>query len=106
MSPAIAANEFIAKLTPEERARLLGELVKICIEEGTIEKPRLVTDEKGLLKAYVINFFPPTTGPAPELTPEERAELQRRIDQRHEAVSQEEFIAEMRRLRKESRGRT
>jgi hypothetical protein len=106
MAAEASANELIASLTPEQRARLLGDLVRVCAEDGTIAKPQVVADENGRPFAYVVNFFPKTVAPGPTLTVDEHAELQRRIDRRHEAMTQDEFIAEVRRLRKSSSGTT
>src|SRR3982750_1773702 len=102
MASGTVADELIASLTPEQRARLLGDLVKICAGDGTIERPQVVADENGRPFAYVVNFFPKTQAPAPALSADEHAELQSRIDRRREALTQDEFIAEVRRLRKAS----
>ncbi len=105
MSSAVASAEALfSGMSPNERVQLLGSLIKICGEDGTIGRSHLVRDENGRLLAYMVDFFPPTKGPPPVLTAEEQAELKHRIDNRRTALSHDQFIAEVRRLRSETSG--
>jgi hypothetical protein len=54
------------------------------------------------IEVDMVDFFPPTKGPPPVLTAKEQAELQHRIDNRRNALSHDQFIAEVRRLRTEA----
>lgn len=100
MSSAIAsAEEIINQMSPDERVQVLGSLLKKCGDDGTIGRSKFVRDENGRLFAYMIDFFPPTQGPPPVLTAEEQADLKQRIDNRRSALSHDEFITEVRRLR-------
>lgn len=105
MSTVVASAEVLfSQMSPDERVQLLGSLIKICGQDGTIGKSHLVRDENGRLFAYMVDFFPPTKGPPPALTADEQAELKHRINNRHSALSHDQFIAEVRRLRSAASG--
>ena len=84
--------EGIRQMTAAERAQLLGELARmITADLGDRKEGAILTDHQG----KPVGLFVPVgagTPPPPPMTPAERAELQRRLDKRHEAVSYDEFI--------------
>lgn len=93
--------ESISSLPSGERKKVLRELLKLCYADGELQGPMLVTNDDDLFSGYVFAMFPRTQTPLPDLTEEERAELQRRYDNRHQAVSEAEFIARVRALARE-----
>src|SRR5437588_461566 len=83
--------EAIPQLTPAERAHLLGELARaVTADLGGKKEGAMLTDHRG----QPVGLFLPVgaEASAPPMSPAERAELQRRLDNRHEAVSYEEFL--------------
>lgn len=99
MVPAIV--EALRSISATDRLKLLRELVKLCFTDRSLDKPLQVMEEGDLFRAYVMVMFPRTKTPPPELTPEEEAEIQRRIANRHNAISHEEFVERVRRLIRE-----
>ncbi len=100
-NPAVSPSELLRSVSPAERLKLLRELVKLCFADRSLNKPLQVTDEKDTHVGIIAAMYPRTTKPLPVLTEEERIELQRRIDNRHNAMSEEEFLAAVRKRIKE-----
>jgi hypothetical protein len=84
--------EGIRQLTPAERAHLMGELARaITVDLGGKKEVAMLTDHCG----KPVGLFLPVNGESvapPPMSPADRAELQRRLDNRHDAVSYEDFI--------------
>ncbi len=86
--------EAIYHITPGERARLLGELAKVVAAESPAATAGMLTDDNGV----PVGLFLPVerNPPAPPLmTPEDRAELQRRLDTIDKTISTEELKAQI-----------
>jgi hypothetical protein len=86
---------MLRNVSPAERLKLLCELVRLCFADGNLDKPLKVTEDTDS-QWGVLAMFPRTTGPYTDLTPEEDAEIQRRIDIRHNAISHGEFVKRVR----------
>jgi hypothetical protein len=95
----IAAEPF-----PAERLKVLRDLVMLCFADGRLKEPLCLSEDGDPFRAYALAMFPRTTTPPPPLTDEERIELQRRIDNRHNAISHEEFVKRVVRCFREHQG--
>lgn len=103
-TPAIASpSEILRSVTPDERLKLLRELVKLCFADGSLGKPLKVTDENDTHVGLIMAMYPKTTEPLPPLTKEERADLQRRLDNPGKTMSHEEFVTRARKTIRELR---
>ncbi len=91
-------TELLRSTSPAQRMQFLCEAVQLCAADDSLDKPLKVTEDSGPVVGYVISVLPRTTTPFPELTQEEEAELERRIDDRKNAVFHEEFLASVREL--------
>jgi hypothetical protein len=83
--------EAFARLPRQEQDVVLAELAKRVIAGHNGEPTLHLTDGAGDFVGYLFAAKRPTP-PPPPMTPAERTELQRRLDNRHDAVSYEEFI--------------
>jgi hypothetical protein len=104
VAAAPTLTESLRSLSAAERLKMLRELVLLCFADGSLKQPLCVTEDNDPIRAYVLARFPRTTQPFPELTPEEEAEIQRRIANRHNAMSHEEFVRRVVRRIRERRG--
>jgi hypothetical protein len=96
-SPAVTSPlEMLRSVSPAERLKLLRELVKLCFADGNLNKPLRVADEKNTHVGLIMAMYPRTTEPLPPLTDEERADLQRRLDNPEKTMSHDEFVARAR----------
>lgn len=86
-----ALESVISKATPEQRRYLVHRLLAKEIEE-TGYKPVPVTDESGQTVGYYIPWFRSAAKAPPKLSPERRAELDRRLNNLDESISQEEMM--------------
>jgi hypothetical protein len=97
MSAAIDAvdvetlEKVIAKATPEQRRYLVEKLLPKVIEEDRY-LPRLVHNAKGELVGVLVPEFHSTATEPPTLTPEEQAELDRRLATLDDTISHEEML--------------
>lgn len=96
--------EIVKNFSPEERAEVLEDLVEICSRENST-RPRVVRDADGRVKAFFLDLFPTPSGPPPELTEEDVAEIRRRVEDRSNRLSYEEFSAGVRSHVREARGK-
>jgi hypothetical protein len=83
--------EAFARLPRKEQDVVLAELAKRVIAGHGGEATLHLTDEAGAFVGYLFAAKRSIPNPPP-MTPAERAELQRRLDNRHDAVSYDEFI--------------
>jgi hypothetical protein len=85
--------EGIHQITPAERAHLMGELARaITADLGGKKDGSMLTDHRG----NPVGLFLPVTHnppPPPQMTQEDRAELQRRLDTIENSISTEELKA-------------
>jgi hypothetical protein len=84
--------EAFARLPRQEQDVVLAELAKRVIAGHNGEATLNLTDAAGDFVGYLFAAKRSTPTPPP-MTPAERTELQRRLDNRHEAVTYEEFIS-------------
>jgi hypothetical protein len=95
--PEVASSiEMLRKASPAERLALLRELVQLCHADGSLNGGLRITDEQNKLLSIVTPMLPRTKTPLPELTDEDRAEIQRRRANRQGVMSEEQFFAEIR----------
>jgi hypothetical protein len=92
MASLLNLLEAIKQITPAERAQLLGELARAVTNDlGDKKAGTMLQDPQG----NAVGLFLPVGEAAPKpppMSPAERAELQTRLDNRHEAVPYEEFV--------------
>ena len=91
---AATLEKVIAKATPQQRRYLVEKLLPIVVEDdGCL--PRLVRDKKGQLVGILVPEFRSTATEPPPLTPEQRAEIQRRIDTPDDVISHEQLLKDL-----------
>jgi hypothetical protein len=84
-------RRVIAKATPEQRRYLVDNLLPTVIEDGGY-LPRLVHNARGELLAVLVPEFRSKATEPPELTPDEVAEIQRRLDTPDDTISHDEMV--------------
>ena len=84
--------ESIHQITPGERAHLLGALAKAVARDLPDRRPGMLTDEMGKPIGLFLPIVEKQPTP-PEMTPADRAELQRRLDTIDQSITTEELKA-------------
>jgi len=87
---AATLDTVIDQATPEQRRYLVQKLLAKEVAESSC-LPILVPDANGEIVAYYMPRFHSKATKPPELTDEERAELQRRFDTPNDTISFEEM---------------
>jgi hypothetical protein len=94
MSAALEAatlDTVIDQATPEQRRYLVQKLLAKDMAES-ICLPILVPDANGEIAAYYMPRYQSKATKPPELSPEQRAEHQRRLDTLNDTISHEEMM--------------
>ena len=91
---AATLEKVIAKATPEQRRYLVEKLLPMVIEDDGY-LPRLVHNAKGELIGVLVPEFRSTATEPPNLTAEEYAEIQRRIDSPDELITHEQLLKDL-----------
>lgn len=87
-------ERIIEKATAAQRRLLVGKLLPgVSAEDGYV--PRLVHNARGELIGALIPTYRSTATEPPRLTPEERAELQRRLDTPDDTISYEQLLKDL-----------
>jgi hypothetical protein len=84
-------ERVIHQATPEQRRLLIEKLLPKVIEDDQY-LPQLVRNAAGELIGVLVPRFHSTATEPPKLTPEQRAELQRRIDTPNDTIGYEEML--------------
>jgi hypothetical protein len=87
-------EKVIEKATPAQRRYLIEKLLpKVVDDDGYL--PRLVRNKKGELIGVLVAECRPTATEPPKLTPEEYAEIQRRINSPNEFITHEQLLEDL-----------
>jgi hypothetical protein len=84
-------DSVIANATAQQRRYLVAKLLPIVIEDDHY-RPLLVHNAEGKLLGVLVPEFRSTATEPPKLTPEERDELQRRLDTLDQVVSYDQML--------------
>lgn len=84
--------ESIHQITPGERARLLGVLVRAVARDLPDRRPGMLTDDTGNPIGLFLPIVEKQPTP-PEMSPADRAELQRRLNTIDQSITTEELKA-------------
>ena len=93
--------EVLKGVSAADRLRALQELVKLCYKDGNLDQPLHISASDSLFRACIVPMFTVPSAEPPAYTPEEEAEIQRRIANRGNAISHEEFVQRVRRFIRE-----
>jgi hypothetical protein len=91
---AATLEGVIAKVNPEQRRYLIEKLLPLVIEDDQY-LPRFVRDRAGEIVGLVIPQYQSKATEPPNLSEEERAELQRRLDTPNNTISFDEMMIQL-----------
>jgi hypothetical protein len=88
---ATTIDSVIDRATPEQRRYIVQKLLSRILEE-TQFMPQPITNAEGVTVGYFVPYYRSTKTSPPKLTPEQRAEIDRRLATLDDSVDADEFI--------------